>query len=335
MLYVLFLILLSVNSLSAKGSGRSMPSVPKTSNFMSTKDDLPMCTGNDADVFQSCRGCDGEEYQGNTGPVFDLCGVCSGNNGCCGENGACSGHGACDAELRGCFCENGWGGLLCQKRGDLCKGKSCGENGVCDQSTGACHCFEGFTGPKCQAMDCGARGVYNPAKDTCRCFPGFTGTHCDECGGAPEGFKYLCAGSDGKYNLVKVPEEEAGSYNGNTISGMHFFDPTNNDLYTCSCAKSELNGESRGIFRNPREVTCDDLYNGVTFLLNEDIDLEEESSSTFWKRILDFQDTIDNLVFRHAFPIMIVAVGFVLVLAIALFIAMIVACTRRQKSKEI
>jgi hypothetical protein len=196
--------------------------------------------GYSPDVSQGwCKGCDGQIYSGGRGPVIDACGKCGGlDSTCCGADPVCSGHGSCDAEVNGCVCIPGWTGPRCQKRVRQTSIIDCGSNGQFNENTGSCRCAEGWSGSTCAAKDCGHNGHYNSTSSKCECVAGFTGFYCNECGGAPDGQVFMCAGPVGSidfYHLATVEKGKVEIYNGKNVGGNYFFLPKGNPKFDCDC----------------------------------------------------------------------------------------------------
>ena len=185
-----------------------------------------------------CRGCNGQIYSGGRGPDIDSCGVCGGEDAsCCGENPICSGHGSCDAEVNGCVCRPGWTGPRCQKRVNQMPIIDCGSNGQFNEQTGSCRCVEGWSGSTCTVKDCGETGHFNHTSQKCECIIGFTGAYCNECGGAPDGKVFMCAGPVGKddFHLAIVEKKKVDIYNRKSVGGNYFFLPKGNAKFDCAC----------------------------------------------------------------------------------------------------
>lgn len=175
----------------------------------------------------SCTDCEGVQ---NGGKVKDACGRCGGDGSeCCGLNGECSTHGSCDASLRGCRCDVGWTGGLCQAKQNMCQlgglKEACNGRGECSEDTGLCICDDGWYGDQCHLKTCSGHGLYDPETDSCMCTPGYTGDECSKCENTPSGWTYLCMQ---KYRVLtngKITTD------GHTVSVLDDIDMSQNQQY--------------------------------------------------------------------------------------------------------
>lgn len=151
-------------------------------------DKCGVCGGNNT----RCVGCDGVPASGLT---WDPCWICGGDgSSCCGPRGGCSGHGTCDSAIKGCFCDYGWTGPLCQAKSNKCRtgDHQCNGKGRCDPDTGGCVCQEQWSGENCEWFMCSGHGPFDPANQMCTCDPGYTGLDCSICEAPETGHAFVC-----------------------------------------------------------------------------------------------------------------------------------------------
>jgi len=117
--------------------------------------------------------------------------------------GNCSGHGVCSASVKGCRCDVGWTGNLCQARQNLCQlggiKTSCNGRGQCNEDTGICICDEMWYGDQCQLKRCSGHGLYDIELNECVCKAGYAGDDCSVCEPPTQGLAFLCVE---KYNVL-------------------------------------------------------------------------------------------------------------------------------------
>lgn len=114
----------------------------------------------------------------------------------------------------------------------------CGSNGQFNEQTGTCRCVEGWSGSTCTIKNCGETGHYNYTSQKCECNLGYTGSYCNECGGAPDGKVFMCAGPKGEfedYHLTILDKKLGFIYNGKTVGGTFMFSPKGNAKFDCAC----------------------------------------------------------------------------------------------------
>ena len=209
-------------------------------------DGCGICNGKNAtmDAKGNCcepedRGCD--QLCGNA--KNDKCGVCKGDGStCCGPRGECSGNGECLEEYRGCICNPGSTGKICEMEQDLCKALDCGMYGSCSDTerVAQCVCATGWFGSRCQFKDCSGRGAYDTSLEKCKCLPGFdNSTDCRTCHPAPNGNEAVCVHTDVGTRRVFVSASIVA-----TLSGVE---------------KIQYRGHSAGL------SWPDDYYDGVFF----------------------------------------------------------------------
>lgn len=124
----------------------------------------------------------------------------------------CGSHGAY-SKTKGCICEKGYDGPLCEFSG--CKNN--GMHLINGDGYDYCRCRPGYTGDRCELIDCGINGKFDLETGDCICKNGFDGTFCDKCKNQDldgEFVNICCPIQRSKYAKVKKDQEdEINKYN--------------------------------------------------------------------------------------------------------------------------